>query len=244
MLSVLVVDDQVLIRAGLAALIRAAPDLDVVGEAASGEEAVELAAVTRPDVILMDIRMPGIGGIAATERILAAAGPSKPKVLILTTFDLDEYVYNALRAGAAGFLLKETTPQRLLAAIHTVAGGDTLLAPAATRHLVEAFCRTRESVPGGSEPGRSEAAGGEAVGGEAGVSAWTPDTLTSREAEVLVLVGRAMSNKEIADHLTVSESTVKTHLNRAMTKLGLSSRAQAVAFAYEHGLITPGEAAG
>jgi DNA-binding NarL/FixJ family response regulator len=234
MLSVLVVDDQVLIRAGLAALIRAAPDLDVVGEAASGEEAVELAAVTRPDVILMDIRMPGIGGIAATERILAAAGPSKPKVLILTTFDLDEYVYNALLAGAAGFLLKETTPQRLLAAIHTVAGGDTLLAPAATRHLVEAFCRPRESVPDGGVPG----------GGEAGRGAWAPDTLTSREAEVLVLVGRAMSNKEIANHLTVSESTVKTHLNRAMTKLGLSSRAQAVAFAYEHGLITPGEAAG
>ncbi|WP_188194922.1 response regulator [Nonomuraea sp. SYSU D8015] len=226
MLRVLVVDDQVLIRAGLAALIRAAPDLDVVGEAASGEEAVELASRTRPDVILMDIRMPGMDGIAATERILAAAGPNKPKVLILTTFDLDEYVYKALRVGASGFLLKETTPQRLLSAIHTVAGGDTLLAPAATRHLVEAFCHTREPVPGRDGP------------------AQVPDSLTGREAEVLVLVGRAMSNKEIADHLTVSESTVKTHLNRAMAKLGLSSRAQAVAFAYEHGLITPGEAAG
>ncbi|MFI7705141.1 response regulator [Nonomuraea sp. NPDC049480] len=222
MLTVLVVDDQVLIRAGLAALIRAAPDLDVVGEAASGEEAVRLAARTRPDVILMDIRMPGMDGIAATERILAAPGPSKPKVLILTTFDLDEYVYNALRAGASGFLLKETTPQRLLAAIHTVAGGDTLLAPAATRRLIEAFLPVRDPAPDAGGPAR------------------TPDPLTGREAEVLVLVGRAMSNKEIADHLVVSESTVKTHLNRAMAKLGLSSRAQAVAYAYEHGLVTPG----
>ncbi|GGO64794.1 response regulator [Nonomuraea cavernae] len=213
MLSVLVVDDQVLIRAGLAALIRAAPGLTVAGEAASGEEAVKLALTTRPDVILMDIRMAGMDGIAATEQILTDVTAPQPKVLILTTFDLDEYVYNALRAGAAGFLLKDTPPERVLAAIHTVARGDTLLSPAATKLLVEAF----------ANPSPRPA----------------PQNLTSREAEVLHLVGRTMSNHQIADHLHISEATVKTHLNRLMAKLGVSSRAQAVALAYDYGLVTP-----
>ncbi|WP_214416141.1 response regulator [Sphaerisporangium fuscum] len=222
MIKVLVVDDQILVRAGLAALIRAVPDLDVVGEAATGEEAVALAAASRPDVILMDIRMPGMNGVAATERILAAESEHRPRVLILTTFDLDEYVYNALRVGASGFLLKDTPPERLIAAIQTIASGDMLFAPSVTRRLIEAY--TRESAP--SSPPRPS--------GEL-------DILTAREAEVLTLVGHALSNTEIADRLCVSEATVKTHLNRAMAKLNLSSRAQAVALAYESGLVTPGE---
>ncbi|MET9064953.1 response regulator [Streptosporangium sandarakinum] len=214
MLKVLVVDDQILIRAGLAALIRAAPGLEVVGEAATGEEAVRLAADTRPDVVLMDIRLPGISGITATERILAAGGEQAPKVLILTTFDLDEYVYNALRLGAGGFLLKDTPPERLLAAIHTVATGAVLLAPATTRRLVEAFATPPATPP-------------------------QLPALTARETEVLQMVGRALSNRQIADHLSVSEATVKTHLNRLMAKLGLSSRAQAVVLAYDCGLVKP-----
>ncbi|MBN6053321.1 response regulator transcription factor, partial [Nonomuraea sp. RK-328] len=205
MVTVLVVDDQVLIRAGLAALIRAAPGLDVVGEAATGEEAVELAASLRPDVVLMDIRMPGMNGLAATERILAAAGDQAPRVLILTTFDIDEYVYNALRLGACGFLLKDTPPERLISAIHTVAAGDVLLVPAAVKRLVEAFAGAPTATPRD-----------------------VPDLaqLTTRETEVLRAVGRALSNREIADRLHVSEATVKTHLNRLMTKLNLTSRAQ------------------
>ncbi|MGW2158464.1 response regulator [Nonomuraea sp. NPDC001699] len=211
------VDDQVLIRAGLAALLRAA-GLEVVGEAADGEEAVRLAATLRPDVILMDIRMPGINGLTATERILAAAHDPPPKVLILTTFDLDEYVYNALRLGAGGFLLKDTPPERLIAAIHTVAAGDILLAPAATRRLIEAFTEPPAPLPSPSL-----------------------DRLTGRETEVLRLVGHALSNKEIAERLSVSEGTVKTHLNRLMAKLGLSSRAQVVVVSYDSGLVRPGQ---
>ncbi|MFC4056908.1 response regulator [Planomonospora corallina] len=217
MIKVLVVDDQVLVRAGFSALIRATPDLEVAGEASGGEEAVALAAAVRPDVILMDVRMPGLNGIAATERVLASAD-APPKVLILTTFDLDEYVYDALRAGASGFLLKDTPPERLIAAIRTIASGDMLFAPTVTRRLVEAYTSGRDS----------------ALAPEAGLEA-----LTAREMEVLRLVGRALSNAEIADELCVSEATVKTHLNRAMTKLGLSSRAQAVALAYETGLVAP-----
>ncbi|GIH80100.1 response regulator [Planobispora longispora] len=218
MIKVLVVDDQVLVRAGFAALIRATSDLEVVGEASGGEEAVALAAAVRPDVILMDVRMPEVNGIAATGRILAAAGPVPPKVLILTTFDLDEYVYDALRAGASGFLLKDTPPERLIAAVRTIAAGDMLFAPTVTRRLVEAYTSGR----------------GSAAVPDAGL-----DALTSREVEVLRMVGRALSNGEIADELCVSEATVKTHLNRAMAKLGLSSRAQAVALAYETGLVSP-----
>lgn len=218
MTAVLVAEDQVLVRAGLAALIRADPGLEVAGEAADGGEALLLAQAVRPDVVLMDVRMPGMSGIAATREIISALGPDAPRILILTTFDLDEYVYDAVLAGASGFLLKDTPPERLLAAIHTLAGGDVLLVPAALRQLVESCCRPAVSVA------RFEG-------------------LTARETEVLTLVARMLSNREIADRLSVAEATVKTHLNRTMAKLGLSSRAQAVAFAYEHGLVRPGRAA-
>jgi DNA-binding NarL/FixJ family response regulator len=218
MTTVLVVDDQDLIRGGLAALIRAAPGLDVVGEAADGHQAVALAGELHPDVILMDVRMPGLDGVAATRRILAADTAAAPRVLILTTFDLDEYVYAALRAGASGFLLKETSPERLLAAIHTVAGGDMLFAPSVTRRLVEAYA----PGPGAAQP--------------------PPDLapLTGRELEVLRLVATGKSNADIAGELYVTEATVKSHLNRLMTKLAISSRAQAVVVAYETGLVAPG----
>ncbi|MFC4585794.1 response regulator [Sphaerisporangium corydalis] len=218
MTKVLVVDDQILVRAGLAALIRAMPELEVVGEAATGEEAVRLAASARPDVILMDIRMPGMSGVAATERILAESAEPRPKVVILTTFDLDDYVYNALRAGASGFLLKDTPPERLLTAIQTIASGEMLFAPTVTRRLIETYTSRADQVVHTSRD---------------------LETLTGREVEVLELVGHALSNGEIAARLCVSEATVKTHLNRTMTKLALSSRAQAVALAYETGLVTP-----
>jgi len=216
MVRVLVVDDQELIRAGLAALIRATPGFDVVGEAGSGEQAVAVTAEQTVDVVLMDIRLPGMSGIAATGRILARAA-DRPKVLVLTTFDLDEYVYQALRAGASGFLLKDASPDQILAAIQAVAAGDTLFAPAVTRRLVEAFAPPAETRP---------------------VPALT--SLTERETQVVRLVGHGMSNAEIAGRLTVSAGTVKTHLNRAMGKLGVSSRAQAVVVAYESGLVVPG----
>ncbi|GII65210.1 DNA-binding response regulator [Sphaerisporangium krabiense] len=223
MIKVLVVDDQVLVRAGLVALLRSVPDLDVVGEAACGEEAVGQAAVTGPDVILMDIRMPGMSGVTAAERILAAPGDHLPRVLILTTFDLDEYVYDALRVGASGFLLKDTPPERLIAAIHTIASGDMLFAPSVTRRLIEVYTN-QAGLPAAPAPPSSAL-----------------DVLTRREVEVLEHVGQARSNAEIATSLGVSEATVKTHLNRAMTKLHLNSRAQAVALAYECGLVTPGQ---
>ncbi|MBE8518893.1 response regulator transcription factor [Amycolatopsis sp. H6(2020)] len=216
MVRVLVVDDQELIRAGLAALIRATPGFDVVGEAGSGEQAVAVTAEQPVDVVLMDIRLPGMSGIAATGRILARAG-DRPKVLVLTTFDLDEYVYQALRVGASGFLLKDASPDQILAAIQAVAAGDMLFAPAVTRRLVEAFAPPAETRP---------------------VPALT--SLTERETQVVRLVGHGMSNAEIAGRLTVSAGTVKTHLNRAMGKLGVSSRAQAVVVAYESGLVVPG----
>jgi DNA-binding NarL/FixJ family response regulator len=215
---VLVVDDQVLIRAGLAALIRATPDLEVVGEASTGDEAIALAAETKPDVVLMDLRMPDLGGIAATRRILENASVDPPRVLVLTTFDLDEYVYEALRAGASGFLLKDTPPERLLPAIRAVADGDMLFAPTVTRRLVEAYTRQPEAVE------------------QKNVDL---DALTARELEVLRLVCTGLSNHEIADRLVVSEATVKTHLNRTMAKLNLTSRAQAVVLGYETGLVRP-----
>ncbi|WNV88911.1 response regulator transcription factor [Umezawaea sp. Da 62-37] len=211
---VLVADDQALIRAGLVALFTAAPGLEVVGEAADGAEAVVLAAGASPDVILMDIRMPVLDGIAATREILAAAGEDPPKVVVLTTFDLDEYVYSALAGGASGFLLKDTPPDRIIAAVHTIAGGDVLLAPRITQRLIEAHAQRYRS----------------AVVGELG-------GLTARETEVLRLVGNGLSNGQIAQRLVLSEATVKTHVKRVMGKLGLSSRAQAVVVAYETGLI-------
>ncbi|WP_051851986.1 response regulator transcription factor [Streptomyces sp. NRRL F-5650] len=228
-IRLLVADDQFLVRSGLVALLRAAPGMEVVGEAADGAEAVALAARTRPDVVLMDIRMPGLTGIQATERIIAEAADPAPRVLVLTTFDLDEYVYGALRAGACGFLLKDAGPERLLAAITAVHGGDALFAPVVTRRLVEAFTRMTEA-------GRTDAP-------DAGPP---PEltALTGREAEVLELVARGLSNAEAADRLFISEATVKTHLNRTMAKLGLTSRAQAVVVAYETGLVTPGGAGG
>ncbi|WP_324789899.1 response regulator transcription factor [Streptomyces sp. H51] len=221
-IRVLVVDDQFLVRSGLVALLRAAPGMEVAGEAADGAEAVALAAKTRPDVVLMDIRMPGTNGIEATRRILAEASDPAPRVLVLTTFDLDDYVYGALRAGASGFLLKDAGPERLLAAVAAVHGGDALFAPAVTRRLVEAFTRTADGPPGAAAPGLA--------------------ALTAREQEVLRLVARGLTNGEAADRLFISEATVKTHLNRTMTKLGLASRAQAVVVAYETGLVTPGSA--
>ncbi|MGV9879400.1 response regulator [Streptomyces sp. NPDC003006] len=222
-IKVLVVDDQFLIRAGLVGLLRAATGIEVVGEAGDGDEAVELAARTCPDVILMDIRMPGMNGITATTKILAQAVEPVPRVLVLTTFDLDEYVYGALRAGASGFLLKDSGPERLLAAVAAVGGGDALFAPSVTRRLVEAFAR--QTTGHGGDDCRPP-----------------PDlgALTQREVEVLKLIARGLTNADIAERLYISEATVKTHLNRTMSKLDLDSRAQAVVVAYETGLVTPG----
>ncbi|WP_055698630.1 MULTISPECIES: response regulator [Streptomyces] len=222
-IRVLVVDDQFLIRAGLVGLLRAAPGIEVVGEAGDGDEAVELAARTRPDVVLMDIRMPGMNGITATAKILQQAAEPAPRILVLTTFDLDEYVYGALRAGASGFLLKDSGPERLLAAVAAVGAGDALFAPSVTRRLVEAFAR-------------------QAAGPDADDGTPPPDlgALTLREVEVLKLIARGLTNADIAERLYISEATVKTHLNRTMSKLDLDSRAQAVVVAYETGLVTPG----
>ncbi len=218
MTSVLVVDDQDLVRAGFVALLDAVPDVRVAGEARNGLEAVQKALALRPDVILMDIRLPGLDGVKATERILAQAGPDKPSVLMLTVFDLDEYVYTALRAGAAGFLLKDSPPETLIAAIHAVARGDMLFGPTITRRLVEAFTQGPPEKP---------------------VAPPALSALTERELEVLRFVGTGVTNAVIARNLLVSEATVKTHLNRLMTKLGISSRAQAVVVAYETGLVRP-----
>ena len=217
-IRVLVVDDQALIRGGLVALFTAAPGLAVAGEAADGAQAVALAAETRPDVVLMDIRMPVLDGIAATRQILAAAGDDPPKVVVLTTFDLDEYVYTALGEGASGFLLKDTPPQRIVSAVRTVAAGDMLIAPRITHRLVETYSRHHRAPAAGPALGE----------------------LTARETEVLRLVGNGLSNAQIAERLVLSEATVKTHVKRTMAKLRLSSRAQAVVVAYESGLVVPG----
>ncbi|WNV87409.1 response regulator transcription factor [Umezawaea sp. Da 62-37] len=216
---VLVADDQALLRAGLSALIGTADGLEVVGEAEHGAQAVELALTTRPDVIVMDIRMPVLDGIAATERILAAATDPPPRILILTTFDLDEYVYRALGAGAAGFLLKETPPLRIIAAVRAVAEGDVLISPGVTHRLVETYALHHRA----RHPDRTDLA-----------------VLTTREVEVLRLVAHGLDNAQIARRLVLSESTVKTHVKNLMGKLGLRSRAQVVIAAYESGLVTPG----
>ncbi|WP_449064216.1 response regulator [Planomonospora algeriensis] len=216
MIRVLLADDQELVRTGFRLVLRREPGIEVVGEAGDGREALGMLEETEVDVVVMDVRMPRMDGIEATRRICARGGP---RVLILTTFDLDEYVYGAVKAGASGFLLKDTKPQSLIEAIRTVAAGEMLFAPTVTRRLVEAYTGDRARSSPAPE-GRL-------------------DALTAREAEVLCMVGRALSNGEIASELCVSQATVKTHLNRVMTKLGLSSRAQAVALAYETGLVTP-----
>jgi DNA-binding NarL/FixJ family response regulator len=218
-IRVLVADDQTLVRAGFRVLVESAPDLEVVGEAGDGVEAVELARRELPDVVLMDIRMPRMDGLEATRRIVALDRAEGVRVLVLTTFDLDEYVYEALRAGASGFLLKDTPPADLLAAIRVVAAGDALLAPGVTRRLIAEFARRPEP------------------------SAVTPAALaalTDREREVLALVARGLSNAEIAELLVVSGATAKTHVSRVLAKLHARDRAQLVMLAYETGLVTPG----
>jgi DNA-binding NarL/FixJ family response regulator len=219
-IRVMIVDDQALLRAGFRMILGTEPDLEVVGEADDGRQAVEQAARQAPDVILMDIRMPGVDGLDATRRLLAAAAPAvPPRVIILTTFDLDEYVYEALRAGASGFLLKDTPPDQLIAAIRVVAAGDALIAPSITRRLIGEFA-ARPARP--SEP-------------PAGLADLTP-----RELEVLRLVARGRSNAEIAETLVVSGTTVKSHVARILMKLDLRDRVQAVVLAYESGLVQPG----
>jgi DNA-binding NarL/FixJ family response regulator len=218
MTTVLIADDQALVRGGFRALLDAQADIEVVAEAADGDTAVVLAREHRPDVVLMDVRMPGSDGLDATRRIVADPELTEVRVVILTTFDLDEYVFEALRAGASGFLLKDTEPVDLLAAVRAVARGDALLAPSVTRRLIEEFAgRLREPRPSG-----------------------TLDVLTDREREVVALVGGGLSNDEIADRLVVSPATAKTHVSRAMVKLAVRDRAQLVVLAYETGLVRPG----
>jgi DNA-binding NarL/FixJ family response regulator len=218
MTRVLIADDQALVRAGFAILVGTADDLQVVGQAADGAEAVELARRTAPDVILMDIRMPVMDGLQATEEILRDPSGSA-RVLILTTFDLDEYVFRALRAGASGFLLKDTPPTDLLAGIRVVAGGDALLSPSVTRHLIEEYVHRGAPEPAAAPPSLA--------------------ALTERETEVLALVARGLSNAEIARKLYVSPATAKTHVARLLMKLGARDRAQLIIVAYETGLVTP-----
>jgi DNA-binding NarL/FixJ family response regulator len=215
-LRVVVADDQLLVRGAFSALINSATDLQVVGEAGTGTEAVELTRRERPDVVLMDIRMPELDGIAATRHITADPETAHVRVLILTTFDLDEYVYTALRSGAAGFLLKDTPPADLLTAIRTVAAGDALLAPSVTRRLIEEFLRRPEAA---RQPANRL------------------DGVTQREIEVLTLIGQGLSNTEIADALTLSAATVKTHVGRLLMKLHARDRAQLVITAYETNLV-------
>jgi DNA-binding NarL/FixJ family response regulator len=219
MIRVLVADDQVLLRGSLRLLIDSAPDLAAVGEASTGAEAVQLATAEHPDVILMDIRMPGMDGIEATRQITAAADTAGTRILVLTTFDLDEYVFAALRAGASGFLLKDTPPGDLLEAIRVVAAGDALLSPSVTRQLIGEFARQPGPAPRRRPIGE----------------------LTDREAEVLTLIGFGLSNTEICKRLYVSMSTTKTHVGRLLTKLGARDRAQLVIAAYEAGLVRPSQ---
>ena len=218
-ISVLIADDQVLVRAGLRAILEGQPGIRVCGEAADGRAAIDLVRLRRPDVVLMDIQMPDIDGLEATRRVLRDADEERPTaVLMLTTFDLDAYVYDALRAGASGFLLKDTEPEDLIAAIRVVARGDALIAPGITKRLIEQFAR---SAPATAPP--AELA-----------------ELTPREAEVLILVAAGLSNTEIAEELVLSHATVKTHVKRILAKLGLRDRVQAVVLAYEAGLVHPG----
>jgi DNA-binding NarL/FixJ family response regulator len=228
-IRILIADDDQLVRAGLRMMIETQDDLAVVGEAGDGREAIAMAHRLRPDVVLMDIRMPGIDGIEATREIVAANGDgdddrlSGPRVLILTTFELDEYVYEAVRAGASGFLLKRTPPEDLLEGLRLTAAGEALLAPSVTKKLMVEFARTTHG------PTNEH-------------SAQRIDRLTDREHDVLVLMARGLSNREIASELYVAESTVKTHVKRVLMKLDLRDRVHAVVFAYESGLQQPGDA--
>ncbi|WP_030751351.1 response regulator [Streptomyces sp. NRRL F-5135] len=217
-IRVLIVDDQVMVREGFSVLLGAMPDIEVVGEAVNGREAVRQVAALRPDVVLMDIRMPELNGIEATREIVAADGTAK--VLVLTTFDLDEYVYEALRAGASGFLLKDASARQLADGVRVVAAGEALLAPTVTRRLITEFSKISDSP----RPPTMARLG----------------DLTERETEVLVLIAQGLSNGEIAEHLIVAESTIKTHVSRILVKLGLRDRTQAAVFAYEARLVTPG----
>lgn len=216
MTRVVIADDQHLVRAGFRMILATQRDIEVVGEATNGEEAVAVTIATQPDLVLMDIRMPGVDGIEATCRILADRHTSDVRILILTTFDLDEYVFDALRAGASGFLLKDVPPEQLATAVHMVSHGDALLAPSITRRLIEEFAVSRTPAP------------------QARL-----DQLSAREAEVFRLVARGLSNREIAEQLFIGESTIKTHVTRILTKLDLRDRVQAVVLAYEAGIITP-----
>ena len=217
MTTVLIADDQPLQRMGYRMLLDGTPGMTVVGEASNGAEAVRVAADLRPDVVLMDVRMPGVDGIEATRRIVAAGG--RTRVLILTTFDLDEYAYLGLRAGASGFLLKDARPDELIAGIHAVATGDAVVAPRLTRRLLDAHAH-RVLAPGAEPDTRLT-------------------TLSEREHEVLVAIGKGWTNAEIADHFVLAESTVKKHVGRALAKIGARDRIQAVIIAYDAGLVTP-----
>ncbi|MGW4028163.1 response regulator [Streptomyces sp. NPDC004838] len=223
-IRVIIVDDQAMVRAGFAALLAAQSDIDVVGEAPDGRAGVEVSRSTHPDVVLMDVRMPEMDGLAAARAILQppAGVVHIPKVLMLTTFDVDDYVYEALRAGASGFLLKDAPPSDLIAAVRVVAAGEALLAPSVTRRLIAEFAAQR---PAPRKDPSLRLAG-----------------LTPRETEVLELIARGLSNQEIAERLVVAEQTVKTHIGRVLAKLELRDRAQAVIFAYESGLVRPGTA--
>ena len=218
MIRVLVVDDQALVRGGFRLILESQPDIEVVGEAADGRAALAKVRELRPDVVLMDVRMPGMDGLEATRQLLS--GGEAPRILMLTTFDLDEYVYDALRAGASGFLLKDVRPEQLAEAVRVVADGETLLAPAITQRLVQQY--VRRTRPGTTRP-------------------TALDALTERELSVLRLMARGRSNAEIAAALFLSETTVKTHVTHVFGKLGLRDRAQAVVVAYESGLVEPGE---
>jgi DNA-binding NarL/FixJ family response regulator len=215
----LIVDDQELVRTGFRLFLESQDDLEVVGEAGDGAEAIERTRELKPDVVLMDIRMPGMDGVEATARLTAAGIEPPPRVLVLTTFDLDEYVFGALRAGAAGFLLKDASRERLLEAIRVVHAGDALLSPSITRRLIEDFAARTEPL----EPPTA-----------------VLERLTTREREVLVLVARGLSNSEIAQRLVVTEATIKSHVGSLLMKLDLRDRVQAVVFAYEHGIVTAG----
>ncbi|WP_248959092.1 response regulator [Sphaerisporangium perillae] len=217
MIRVLIADDQGMVRTGFTTFLGTQPDIEVVGEAVNGLEAVARAAELEPDVVLMDVRMPVMDGLEATRRILAC---TLTKILILTTFDLDDYVYEALRAGASGFLLKDASAQQLVEAVRIVASGEALLAPSVTKRLIAEFAR---------------------LGGPRAPTVKRLDDLTERETEVLALIAQGLSNGEIAGRLVVSEQTVKTHVGRILMKLGLRDRAQAIVFAYETGLVRPNE---